>query len=51
MKITNLIKYSMICGLFFLGACTHENVKVVKAVKLNEPIIKGVKNNPGMVSL
>jgi hypothetical protein len=24
---------------------------VVKAVKLNEPIIKGVKNNPGMVSL
>jgi hypothetical protein len=26
-------------------------VKVVKAVKLNEPIIKGVKNNPGMVSL
>ena len=27
------------------------DVKVVKAVKLNEPIIKGVKNNPGMVSL
>jgi sulfur-oxidizing protein SoxB len=26
-------------------------VKVVKAVKLNEPMIKGVKNNPGMVSL
>jgi hypothetical protein len=26
-------------------------VKVVKVVKLNEPIIKGVKNNPGMVSL
>ena len=27
------------------------DVKVVKAVQLNEPIIKGVKNNPGMVSL
>jgi sulfur-oxidizing protein SoxB len=27
------------------------DVKVVKAVKLNEPIIKGVKNNPGMVEL
>jgi sulfur-oxidizing protein SoxB len=27
------------------------DVKVVKAVKLNEPIIKGVKNNPGMVSI
>jgi sulfur-oxidizing protein SoxB len=27
------------------------DVKVVKAVKLNEPIIKGVKANPGMVSL
>ena len=27
------------------------DVKVVKAVKLNEPNIKGVKNNPGMVSL
>jgi sulfur-oxidizing protein SoxB len=27
------------------------DVKVVKAVKLNEPMIKGVKNNPGMVSL
>jgi len=27
------------------------DVKVVKAVKLNEPIIKGVKNNPGMTSL
>ena len=27
------------------------DVKVVKAVKLNEPVIKGVKNNPGMVSL
>ena len=26
-------------------------VKVVKAVKLNEPVIKGIKNNPGMVSL
>lgn len=27
------------------------DVKVVKAVKLNEPMIKGVKNNPGMASL
>ena len=27
------------------------DVKVVKAVKLNEPIIKGVQNNPGMVAL
>ncbi|BDT75168.1 thiosulfohydrolase SoxB [Polynucleobacter sp. KF022] len=27
------------------------DVKVVKAVKLNEPIIKGVANNPGMVSI
>lgn len=27
------------------------DVKVVKAVKLNEPVIKGIKNNPGMVSL
>ena len=27
------------------------DVKVVKAIKLNEPIIKGVKANPGMVSL
>ncbi|QWE17809.1 thiosulfohydrolase SoxB [Polynucleobacter corsicus] len=27
------------------------DVKVVRAVKLNEPMIKGVKNNPGMVSL
>ncbi|OYY56728.1 MAG: thiosulfohydrolase SoxB, partial [Polynucleobacter sp. 35-46-207] len=27
------------------------DVKVVKAVKLNEPIIKGVTNNPGMVAL
>jgi sulfur-oxidizing protein SoxB len=27
------------------------DMKVVKAVKLNEPIIKGLKNNPGMVSL
>ena len=27
------------------------DVKVVKAVKLNEPIIKGVSNNPGMASL
>ena len=31
MKITNLIKYSMISGIFFLGACTHQNVKVVKS--------------------
>jgi|TARA_B110000908_G_C9948391_1_gene311384 hypothetical protein len=30
MKITNLIKYTAICGIFFLGACTHQNVKVVK---------------------
>ena len=28
-----------------------KEVKVVKAVKLNEPIIKGIKNNPGMVAL
>ena len=28
-----------------------KEVKVVKAVKLNEPIIKGVANNPGMVAL
>lgn len=27
------------------------DVKVVKAVKLNEPIIKGISNNPGMASL
>lgn len=27
------------------------DVKVVKAVNLNEPIIKGIKNNPGMVAL
>ena len=27
------------------------DVKVVKAVKLNEPIIKGVANNPGMASI
>ena len=27
------------------------DVKLVKAVKLNEPIIKGVSNNPGMVSI
>ncbi|CAM3658264.1 thiosulfohydrolase SoxB [Polynucleobacter antarcticus] len=27
------------------------DIKVVKAVKLNEPVIKGVKNNPGMVAL
>ncbi len=27
------------------------DVKVVKAVKLNEPIIKGVSNNPGMASI
>ncbi len=28
-----------------------KDVKVVKAVKLNEPIIKGVANNPGMASI
>ena len=27
------------------------DVKVVKAIKLNEPIIKGVANNPGMASI
>jgi sulfur-oxidizing protein SoxB len=27
------------------------DVKVVKAVKLNEPIIKGVKGNPGMAPI
>jgi len=27
------------------------DVKVVKAVKLNEPVIKGVSNNPGMASI
>jgi sulfur-oxidizing protein SoxB len=27
------------------------DVKVVKAVKLNEPLVKGIKNNPGMTSL
>jgi sulfur-oxidizing protein SoxB len=27
------------------------DIKVVKAVQLNEPIIKGVSNNPGMVAL
>lgn len=27
------------------------DVKVVKAVKLNEPIIKGVANNPGMAPI
>lgn len=27
------------------------DVKVVKAVKLNEPTVKGIKNNPGMTSL
>ena len=27
------------------------DVKVVKPIKLNEPIIKGLKNNPGMASL
>ena len=27
------------------------DVKVVKAVKLNEPIIKGVSNNPGMAPI
>jgi sulfur-oxidizing protein SoxB len=28
-----------------------KDVKVVKAVKLNEPVIKGVANNPGMASI
>jgi sulfur-oxidizing protein SoxB len=27
------------------------DVKTVKAVKLNEPIIKGVKGNPGMAAI
>ena len=27
------------------------DIKVVKAVQLNEPVIKGVNNNPGMVAL
>ena len=27
------------------------DVKVIKAVKLNEPIIKGVANNPGMAAI
>jgi sulfur-oxidizing protein SoxB len=27
------------------------DVKVIKAVKLNEPIIKGVANNPGMAPI
>ena len=27
------------------------DIKVVKSIKLNEPIIKGLKNNPGMASL
>ena len=27
------------------------DVKIVKAVKLNEPTVKGIKNNPGMASL
>jgi sulfur-oxidizing protein SoxB len=27
------------------------DIKVVKAVKLNEPVIKGVANNPGMASI
>ena len=27
------------------------DVKVVKAVKLNEPVIKGVSKNPGMASI
>ena len=27
------------------------DVKVIKAVKLNEPVIKGVSNNPGMASI
>jgi sulfur-oxidizing protein SoxB len=28
-----------------------KDIKVVKAVQLNEPVIKGVSNNPGMVAL
>jgi sulfur-oxidizing protein SoxB len=28
-----------------------KDVKVVKAVKLNEPVIKGVANNPGMAPI
>jgi sulfur-oxidizing protein SoxB len=28
-----------------------KEVKTVKAVKLNEPVIKGVANNPGMVTI
>ena len=31
MKINNLIKYTAICGIFLLGACTHQNVKVAKS--------------------
>jgi sulfur-oxidizing protein SoxB len=27
------------------------DVKTVKAVKLNEPIIKGAKGNPGMAAI
>jgi sulfur-oxidizing protein SoxB len=27
------------------------DVKVVKAVKLNEPVIKGVSKNPGMAQI
>ena len=28
-----------------------KDVKVVKAVKLNEPVVKGVANNPGMAPI
>jgi sulfur-oxidizing protein SoxB len=28
-----------------------KDVKVVKAVKLNEPVIKGLSNNPGMAPI
>jgi sulfur-oxidizing protein SoxB len=28
-----------------------KDVKTIKAVKLNEPIIKGVSGNPGMVTI
>ena len=31
--------------------CHLKDVKVIKAVKLNEPIIKGVANNPGMAPI
>jgi sulfur-oxidizing protein SoxB len=28
-----------------------KDVKVIKVVKLNEPVIKGVSNNPGMAPI